>query len=76
MKLYLGHQKKEIEIFIAKAVRYLENQQILDDSWYGCWGICFIYGTWFVLRGLTTARKNCNHSLTVRKASEFLLSTF
>ncbi|KAF6162760.1 hypothetical protein GIB67_029029 [Kingdonia uniflora] len=75
MKLYPGYQKKEIEAFIAKAVCYLENQQMLDGSWYGCWGICFIYGTWFALRGLAAAGKNCNNSLTVRKVSEFLLST-
>ncbi|KAF6139460.1 hypothetical protein GIB67_005579 [Kingdonia uniflora] len=41
---------------------------------YGCWGIYFIYGTWFALRELAAAGKNCNNSLTVRKAYEFLLS--
>ncbi|KAF6157094.1 hypothetical protein GIB67_041555 [Kingdonia uniflora] len=74
MKLYPRHQKNEIETFITKVVRYLENQQMLDGSRYGCWGICSIYGTWFALLGLAAAGKNCNNSLTVRKAFEFLLS--
>ncbi|KAF6137864.1 hypothetical protein GIB67_022007 [Kingdonia uniflora] len=71
MKLYPGHRKNEIETFITKAVRYLEDQQMLDGSWYGNWGICFIYGTWFALRGLAAAGKNCNNSLTVRKLPSF-----
>ncbi|KAI3974428.1 hypothetical protein MKX01_017921 [Papaver californicum] len=65
MKLHPGHRKKEIETVIAKA----------DGSWYGNWGICFIYGTWFALRGLAAAGKNYHNSLTVHKACEFLLST-
>ncbi|KAI3974432.1 hypothetical protein MKX01_017925 [Papaver californicum] len=75
MKLHPGHRKKEIETFIAKAVRYLEDQQHADGSWYGNWGICFIYGTWFALRGLAAAGKNYYNSPTVRKACEFLLLT-
>ncbi|KAL0010292.1 hypothetical protein SO802_005400 [Lithocarpus litseifolius] len=38
-KLYPGHRKKEIEDFITNAVRYIENMQMLDGSWYGNWGI-------------------------------------
>nr|ACH88048.1 beta-amyrin synthase [Nigella sativa]ACH88049.1 beta-amyrin synthase [Nigella sativa] len=74
-KLYPGHRKKEIESFIAKAVHFLEETQMPDGSWYGNWGICFIYGTWFALRGLAAVGNNCNNSPTVRKACDFLLST-
>ncbi|KAF9616613.1 hypothetical protein IFM89_030782 [Coptis chinensis] len=74
-KLYPGYRKKEIEIFIAKAVHYLEENQMPDGSWYGSWGICFIYGTWFALKGLTAAGRFCYNSPTVRKACDFLLST-
>ena len=48
-KLYPGHRKKEIKSFIEKAVRYLEDTQTEEGAWYGNWGICFIYGTWFAL---------------------------
>lgn len=32
-KLYPNHRKKEIENFIANAVRYLEDVQLPDGSW-------------------------------------------
>ncbi|KAF8400110.1 hypothetical protein HHK36_013406 [Tetracentron sinense] len=74
-KLYPGHRKKEIKKFIANAVRYLEDVQMPDGSWYGNWGVCFTYGTWFALGGLTAAGKTYYNSPTVRKGVEFLLSS-
>lgn len=73
-KQYPGHRKKEIDVFIAKATSYLEKTQMDDGSWYGNWGICFIYGTWFALRGLAAVGMNCKNSKTVRKACDFLLA--
>ncbi|KAI3943858.1 hypothetical protein MKX01_026401 [Papaver californicum] len=75
MKVHPGHRKKEIENFIQKAVHFIETQQNPDGSWYGSWGICFIYATWYALKGLAAAGKNCNNSSIVRKACQFLLST-
>ncbi|KAH7515222.1 hypothetical protein FEM48_Zijuj10G0004100 [Ziziphus jujuba var. spinosa] len=43
------------------------------DCWYGNWGVCFTYGTWFALGGLTAAGKSYDNSPTIRKAVEFLL---
>ena len=37
---------------IQKAIQFLRNQQEADGSWYGRWGVNYIYGTWQVLRGL------------------------
>jgi squalene-hopene/tetraprenyl-beta-curcumene cyclase len=37
---------------VRDAVRYLINTQEDDGSWYGRWGVNYIYGTWQVLRGL------------------------
>ncbi|KAA8528202.1 hypothetical protein F0562_035547 [Nyssa sinensis] len=73
-KLYPGHRKEEIEAFLANAVRYLEDEQMPDGSWYGRWGVCFTYATWLALRGLAAAGKSYSNSLTVSKACEFLLS--
>ncbi|RZC86021.1 hypothetical protein C5167_026693 [Papaver somniferum] len=75
MKVHPGHRKIEIENFIQKAVHFIETQQNPNGSWYGSWGICFIYATWHALKGLAAAGKNSNNSSTVHKACQFLLST-
>ncbi|CAM8996915.1 unnamed protein product [Rhodiola kirilowii] len=73
-KLYPDHRRKEIEVFISKATKYIEEVQRPDGSWYGNWGICFTYGTWFSLGGLAAVGKTCSNSDAVRKGVEFLLS--
>lgn len=35
-----------------RAIRYLKKQQERDGSWYGRWGVNYIYGTWSALSGL------------------------
>jgi squalene-hopene/tetraprenyl-beta-curcumene cyclase len=37
---------------VEKALDYVRTQQEPDGSWYGRWGVNYIYGTWQVLRGL------------------------
>jgi beta-amyrin synthase len=74
-KLYPGHRKKEIENFIANAVRFLEDTQTTDGSWYGNWGVCFTYGSWFALGGLAAAGKTYTNCAAIRKAVKFLLTT-
>jgi squalene-hopene/tetraprenyl-beta-curcumene cyclase len=37
---------------VVKAIDYLRSQQESDGSWYGRWGVNYVYGTWQVLRGL------------------------
>ncbi|KAI3974429.1 hypothetical protein MKX01_017922 [Papaver californicum] len=73
-KVHPGYRGKEIENFVTKAIRFIESQQNPDGSWYGNWGICFVYGTWFALKGLAAVGKNCGNSLNVRKGCRFLLS--
>ena len=41
---------------VRKAVQYLIDTQDDDGSWYGRWGVNYIYGTWQVLRGLARHR--------------------
>jgi len=43
---------------IQKAVEYLKKHQESDGSWYGRWGVNYIYGTWQVLRGLEHIGEN------------------
>ncbi|KAK3221201.1 hypothetical protein Dsin_008226 [Dipteronia sinensis] len=73
-KLHPTHRRKEIDDSISRAIRYIEDTQKPDGSWYGCWGICYTYGTWFAVEGLAAAGRNYNNSPALRKACEFLLS--
>jgi len=40
---------------LAKAVEYLRNDQEADGSWFGRWGVNYVYGTWSALAGLNGA---------------------
>lgn len=73
-KLHPTHKAKEIHHCLSKAIHYIENTQNPDGSWYGCWGICYTYGTWFAVEGLTACGKNYRNSPSLRKACQFLLS--
>jgi len=37
---------------VDRAVDYLRHTQEADGSWYGRWGVNYIYGTWQVITGL------------------------
>ncbi len=40
---------------VTRAVDYLRKTQLADGSWYGRWGMNYIYGTWSVLCALNAA---------------------
>ncbi|XP_030942936.1 cycloartenol synthase 2 isoform X1 [Quercus lobata] len=73
-KSYPGHRQEEIELCIKRAVTFIEKIQESDGSWYGSWGVCFTYGTWFGVKGLVAAGKNFNNCSSIQKACDFLLS--
>ncbi|WCJ39180.1 Lupeol synthase [Euphorbia peplus] len=73
-KLHPEYRTEDVEIAVAKATHFLEKAQNSDGSWYGHWGICYIYGTYFALRGLTSVGKTYENSLVIRRGCEFLLS--
>ncbi|WP_370224615.1 prenyltransferase/squalene oxidase repeat-containing protein [Cytobacillus sp.] len=54
-----------------KAVNWLLDHQEQDGSWYGRWGICYIYGTWAAVTGLCAAGLSKDHP-SIRKASDWL----
>jgi squalene-hopene/tetraprenyl-beta-curcumene cyclase len=37
---------------VVKALDFIRERQEADGSWYGRWGVNYVYGTWQVLRGL------------------------
>jgi squalene-hopene/tetraprenyl-beta-curcumene cyclase len=58
---------------VVKAVEFLLRNQERDGSWYGRWGVNYIYGTFLALRGLRAA----GHPMarpSVERASEWLRS--
>jgi len=38
---------------VRSAVDFIKREQEADGSWYGRWGVNYIYGTWQAVRGLT-----------------------
>ena len=58
---------------VADAVDYLHRTQLADGSWYGRWGLNYIYGTWSVLCALNAV--GVNHQDPIfRKAVDWLVS--
>ncbi len=58
---------------IARGVAYLLTHQKADGSWYGRWGVNYIYGTFLAMRGLR-ASGSPHASAALQKAGEFLRS--
>ncbi len=58
---------------IDRAIQWLERHQESDGSWYGRWGICYIYGTWAALTGFIAAGVS-PYLLSVTKAVKWLES--
>jgi len=58
---------------IRRALDYLRAQQEKDGSWYGRWGVNYIYGTWQVLRGLRALRIDMSQPW-IQKGAQWLRS--
>jgi squalene-hopene/tetraprenyl-beta-curcumene cyclase len=56
----------------AEAVDYLRRTQHPEGSWYGRWGMNYIYGTWSVLSALNAAGVD-HQSAEVRRAVSWLV---
>ena len=48
------------------ALAYLAREQHDEGSWFGRWGVNYIYGTWSVMCALNTARLPSNDPMIVR----------
>ena len=58
---------------LARGVEYLRKTQLAEGSWYGRWGLNYIYGTWSVLCALNAAGISKDDP-AVRKAVAWLAS--
>src|SRR5580704_17301687 len=56
---------------VKRAIDYLRRTQLAEGSWYGRWGMNYIYGTWSVLCALNAA--GVDHAAPeMRKAANWL----
>ena len=58
---------------VAEAVEYLRRTQLAEGSWYGRWGLNYIYGTWSVLCALNAAGVSHQDPM-IRKAADWLVA--
>jgi len=59
--------------FIQRAVQWLVRHQEANGSWYGRWGICYVYGTWAAITGMLAVGAQPDHQSVV-KGVEWLKS--
>ena len=58
---------------VQKALKYVKSQQEDDGSWYGRWGVNYVYGTWQVLRGMRALNIDMNEEW-LQRGKDWLIS--
>ena len=71
---YPDHRAAEISNAIAAGREFVKTIQREDGSWYGSWGVCFTYATWFGIECLKCSGEDMDDSPSAAKAMAFLLS--
>ncbi len=56
---------------VEKAIQFVLREQEPDGSWFGRWGVNYLYGTFLVLRGLE-AMGIWNHEPAIQQAAEWI----
>ena len=56
---------------VEKAIQFVLKEQEPDGSWFGRWGVNYVYGTFLVLRGLE-AMGVWNHEPAIQQAAEWI----
>jgi squalene/oxidosqualene cyclase-like protein len=69
---YPASRRTRIAEAIDRGADYLLREQRPDGSFYGSWGVCFTYGTWFGVEGLLASGQSAR-SAAVQRAVSFLL---
>ena len=65
----VGHQLDHPAV--RRGVEYLKREQEADGSWYGRWGVNYIYGTWSALSALNAVGEDMTQPY-VRRAVDWL----
>lgn len=58
---------------VDRAINWLLHRQWSDGSWYGKWGVCYVYGTWAAVTGLAAVGFPSSHP-RIQKAVNWLKS--
>ena len=69
MLAQLGYQRDHPAV--SKAVAFIKREQDDDGSWYGRWGVNYVYGTWSALSALNAVGEDLSAPY-VRKAVDWL----
>jgi len=56
---------------VKRALKFIRKEQEPDGSWFGRWGVNYLYGTMCVLRGLETVGFD-NHDPVVQQGAEWI----
>ncbi len=64
-----GYNKDDAPV--KKAIKFVLKEQEADGSWFGRWGVNYIYGTMLVLRGLQAMGID-HHEPYIQQAAEWL----
>jgi squalene-hopene/tetraprenyl-beta-curcumene cyclase len=64
-----GYTRRDARV--ERAVQFLLKEQEPDGSWFGRWGVNYLYGTFLVLRGLE-AMGYWNHEPAIQQAAEWI----
>jgi squalene-hopene/tetraprenyl-beta-curcumene cyclase len=57
---------------VNRAIDFLRQSQLKDGSWFGRWGVNYIYGTWSALAGLNAAGLASDDPM-IRRAADWLV---
>lgn len=68
--------KSKLETVLSKGIKFIESIQKGDGSWYGSWGVCFTYATWFGCEALAACDQvlGTESGASLRRAADFLLA--
>ena len=66
-----GYNERNLPV--QRAVEFLRREQEPDGSWFGRWGVNYIYGTWQVVKGLTSIGVPADDP-AVRRGAEWMQS--
>lgn len=71
-KAHPGYRDREIERAVEHGLEYVRRVQRDDGSFYGGWGICFSYGTWFGIDALVAGGASEDRE-RIARACRFLI---
>lgn len=67
-----GSRDSEIARAVEEGVAFIRSKQKSDGGFYGGWGVCFTYGTWFAIEGLLAADVSAEDP-AIERAKRFIL---